>query len=151
VVYQTCCRCKVPKELFEYHRNMLNRLKVEYCCKVCRSQKAKESKAKKIIKLEEIKITEKYCSKCENTLEISNFWKSTCMKDGYYKYCKECGKEYIKTEKVKIEAPEFKKCVTCEKMKNKEEFRRNFKNIDRLNETCISCYKISRSRNRIKK
>lgn len=36
-------------------------------------------------------------------------------------------------------------------MKNKEEFRRNFKNIDRLNETCISCYKISRSRNRIKK
>ena len=146
VIYQTCCSCKVSKELSEYHQNLFNPLKVEYCCKVCRSEKNKERIRKKRKVLEELKITEKYCGKCETTMEISNFWKTiNASKDGYNKYCKKCAKEENKIEKIKKEIPNEKECVKCKITKSKNEFSRNFGSEDGLNETCVKCYKYNRS------
>ena len=147
VIYQTCCSCKVSKELSEYHQNLLNPLKVEYCCKVCRSEKNKERIRKKRKVLEELKITEKYCGKCETTMEISNFWKTiNATKDGHNKYCKKCAKEENKIEKIKKEIPNEKECIKCKITKSKNEFSRNFGSEDGLNETCVKCYKYNRSK-----
>lgn len=41
---------------------------------------------------EVLKISEKYCSKCEETKEVSEFSKNKRLKDGFAHYCKECRK-----------------------------------------------------------
>jgi len=148
VTYQVCCSCKISKELIEYHKNSLNPLRVEYCCKVCRSIKNKEEKIKKKKKLEELEITEKHCSKCEQTFPIANFWKTITEKDGYFKYCKECGKEHRKQalEKNRKEPEDFRKCTKCEIIKSKEEFSKYSESYDGLHPMCVTCYKYIRNK-----
>ena len=148
VVYQVCNSCKISKELIEYHNSSRNPLRVEYCCKVCRSIKTKEEKIKKIKKLEEVEITEKNCSKCEKTFPISNFWKSIKEKDGYVKYCKDCGKEHRKEaqEKNRKEPEDFRKCTKCAIIKSKEEFSKYSESYDGLHPMCIICLKYLRKK-----
>ena len=148
VAYQICCSCKISKELIEYHKNSLNPLRVEYCCKVCRSIKTKEEKIKKIKKLEEVEITEKDCSKCEKTFPIANFWKSIKEKDGYFKYCKDCGKEHRKEaqEKNRKEPEDFRKCTKCSIIKSKDEFSKCIESYDGLHPMCVTCLKYVRNK-----
>ena len=141
VVFQVCAGCNIKKELNEYHKNSYNPLKVEYKCKICRSEENKKRLENNREKLEEI--TEKYCEKCEKTLSISEFWKSINFKDGFYKFCKNCGKDHRKNqyEENKKEPEEFRKCTKCEIIKNKEEYGKNLESYDGLNTICIPCYK----------
>ena len=142
-LYQVCAGCKISKELCDYHKNSYNPLRVEYYCKVCRSEQNKERLLKKKKSLENLEIKEKYCEKCDKTLPIINFWKSTCMSDGYYKYCKPCGTECRKIQKEdnKKEPDDLRKCVNCKIIKNKEEFAKNLNNYDGLTTICIPCRK----------
>ena len=141
VVYQICTGCHISKELADYHKNSYNPLKVEYNCKVCRSAQNKKRLDDKREKDE--KITESYCEKCDKTLPIINFWKSINFKNGYYKFCKTCGKDHRKNQQDenKKEPDDFRKCTKCEIIKKKEEYGKNLESYDGLNTFCIPCHK----------
>jgi len=101
----------------------------------------------------------KKCNKCNKVKFLKNFYKRKDNLDGYRNDCKECvrkrannyykekinGKfEEEKTEKTKEKKKHVgqKKCVGCEKWKNKKEFFKSNKNKDNLRGYCIECFKL---------
>lgn len=139
-----CAGCKIVKPATEYHKSSYQPMGIEYNCKVCRSEKNKKRLKKK--KMSTPSISVKICGMCEEKLDISNFWKSCGNKDGYYKLCKECGKDerYKQQKRFTKTDNKFKKCNKCSILKTIDNFGFFQASSDGLQHRCKLCQRDDR-------
>ncbi len=81
---------------------------------------------------------QKLCTKCQQTLPISEFWKDATMKCGYFSWCKTCtrGKPF----EVTFDAEKnIKKCVTCDEWKPTTEFHNSKAIKCKFSSNCKTC------------
>lgn len=90
-----CTECKENKKLECYYRDYSIITKTGYRskCKECCQKMQKERKSNDKNPL----ITEKICKDCDKILSISDYYKSTRHKDGYFARCKTCHESKEKT------------------------------------------------------
>jgi len=112
---------------------------IEYSCKGCRKDQNKTRLKKKILK--SVEITMKMCGMCNKELEVSNFWKSCGYKDGYYKFCKPCGKKVRKEQQKDFckSYKKLKKCGNCNVIKSVDNFGSLRASSDGLQHKCKDC------------
>lgn len=92
-------------------------------------------------------MTTKPCSKCNQTLPLSSFHRSSRMKDGYRSACKTCRTPEQRRAKTRTVVHE-KECRMCGKIKSAGDFRKCRRNSDGLYSHCKTCaLTYSRSRN----
>ena len=71
---QTCNYCNETKKMYKFYSDGV--------CKKCLAEKK-----------DEIKIKEKYCTKCKIIKSIDNFYKNSIYMDNYFNICIDCTKE----------------------------------------------------------
>lgn len=91
-----CSKCLIEKNVCEFHKHNREKDGYFYQCKECRKIKSKNDYYNNKIKNKLI-ITDKICSKCFTTKEISCFHKQIGSNDGYRSMCKECRSDEFKT------------------------------------------------------
>lgn len=91
---KTCTKCKVEKELSEFHKRGMNKSGVAYqsWCKKCISEKRKRPKKLYVIP------KSKVCSDCKIDKPMENFHKCSSRKDGRQHRCKDCNIERSKRD-----------------------------------------------------
>lgn len=84
-----CYKCKIEKELCEFHKNKYKKDGYNTICKECRKIKSKDDYFNNKNK-DKIIINKKICSTCFFEKDISCFHKQIGCKYGYRSECKEC-------------------------------------------------------------
>jgi hypothetical protein len=94
----TCNECGISKEEYEFYKRKSGSVRRE--CKSCLSIKNKQRLS--IIKIQTKEtITEKLCVICNKKYDINHFVVTKIRKDGYSNKCKDCLKEYRKSDVIK--------------------------------------------------
>lgn len=88
----------------------------------------------------------KYCIKCKENKELSEFYKCSASKDGYNSYCKECNKKEVaknrKNNRNKEKKEVFeKKCQRCGRILPISFFNKDIGRIDGYSCSCKECNK----------
>lgn len=86
---KTCSKCKIIKDLSEFHKSNQTKDGLKHECKSCRSTKKPDSKDGNGILI-------KTCSTCNQQLSVDNFSASKKGKYGVERECKSCRYKYIK-------------------------------------------------------
>jgi hypothetical protein len=108
--FKVCTKCRMEKNLNEFHKDKSNKSGYYTICKTCKKTKMKELRQKySILETREIK-DKKVCCRCKKEKNILEFVKNRCCKDGFDKECKECKYKYNHSysEARKQYDPEFK-------------------------------------------
>jgi len=79
----------------------------------------------------------KKCSKCGETKELDEFFKSSQSKDNHRSCCKKCDL----SRKIDYIEVEYKKCAKCSKTKSNKEFSKSVNSKTGLKSHCKSCAK----------
>lgn len=99
---------------------------------------------------ETVKITQKTCTKCEDTLPIEYFYPDPTRKDGYRNICKTCLSSYPAykqgfkgrghVDKTELTG-KTKTCSKCRKKKDRAYFSADKSKVDGLRTACKECRK----------
>jgi len=117
-----CSKCRVEKNVSEFHihKKMKDGL---YCeCKECRKLKSKVNYANNLKKEKKV-VTEKICGTCKFKKNICDFHKQIGTKDGYRAECKECrSKKFVLNyDDIKVQHRESAKNY---RINNREKFNK---------------------------
>ena len=132
-----CEKCRVTKQLTDFN---IFRLGYSKCCKKCEIDNPRNKENEK----EDIK----KCSGCKNELSLDNFSKSKSSSDGFYNYCKECGKSKSKKNREKYVLQEKqivteKICITCKQHKSIGDYFKCNTEKDGYKSSCKICVKTN--------
>ena len=151
-----CTKCGLKKDISEFSNKKSNKDGMQHICKSCQKEYyekwitaiRKEREIKEQLKKDK---KTKFCNKCKQEKDKTEFNRNKREKDGLNWWCKSCQKEYIKPilelqrketlikEKIKSEKT-TKICRKCKKEKDKTEFQ-NRLTIDGFDYICKSCHK----------
>lgn len=136
-----CYKCKIVKQLEDFHKARENRDGRENICKICREERQNEIGKEKRKELPE-NYTEKECSVCKETKSLLDFFKDKQKWDGYSLKCKVCWKARNKVliSKEKKEILE-KTCTTCKSVKPITEYYKRKSSPDGYSIYCKLCAK----------
>ena len=106
---KTCTKCKVEKNLTEFHKHSGVKDGYHTRCKMCVALYQVELKTKYIEKRASLPKDwtigkTKTCTQCSVTKELSEFQNDVRAKDGHKPYCRKCYKEYKDANKDKTAA-----------------------------------------------
>ena len=139
ILTRQCATCKIEKQLTEFHESKHQPLGREYSCKDCRCvlNKEKLAKKRKNLIIPDIKL----CTMCDTEKPSNNFWKSIGYKDGLYKFCKTCGKQFRKKQQENFPkvSLSIKKCNKCNKIQSVTNFGLLKASSDGYQYKCKSC------------
>jgi len=140
---KTCKTCKIEKELTEYHRNPINKDRLEASCKECRNKMKRESK---------LTGGKKQCTKCGKFKELTEYHLKAGEKNGYNRQCKQCAALYQKNRKAALAKPKRphkdgqKVCAGCNETKDYSAFPRSRSSSDGYVHKCKACYTTTRKK-----
>ena len=140
-----CSKCneELPIEMFEITCKK-DKMYYRHKCKKCRLQETHEQREKRK-KNNKVEITNKICIKCNETLDITHFYKQCLTIDGYNNQCKKCLKnERIKRNITNTDIGSDNKDIYCKKCKiykSTLEFRKTARSKTCYYNTCNSCWK----------
>lgn len=117
-----CSKCRVEKNVTEFHKHRKMKDGLYYECKECRKLKSKVDYANSL-KGEKKIVTEKMCYTCSSKKNICHFHKQIGSKDGYRAECKECrSKKFVLNyDNIKIKHRESSKNY---RINNREKFNK---------------------------
>ena len=154
IICKSCSQCKLIKPSDKFYSKIGVIGNLSCMCIAC---KLKDTS----------KISEKKCTKCEKTKNVTDYYTSKLSKDGYENICKECRfpeKEVIKDEPVIENQPfqEFvrrtkpqlvyddnnnliqKSCSKCKQLKPVSNFQKQTGRLGGLRSQCTPCRQASR-------
>ena len=76
-----CPKCKLWKDVDEFHTNRFNKDGLYNCCKECISKRKR---------YERTMLGVKKCYRCKIEKDVSKFYTDKINQDGLHSYCKEC-------------------------------------------------------------
>lgn len=88
-----CTYCKETKDITQFSLKSNGKDGRNSLCKTCVKIKADARISKRKI---DPSITEKKCTKCKHTKNISEFARDSTKQDGHYSSCKSCNEQYVK-------------------------------------------------------
>ncbi len=158
-----CSKCKEQKDKKEFYKCKESKDGLTYQCKDCNKEYARKWKAKnrpsvfgKPYKPRKDRPTDapnshfKWCSRCEQWVNKSEFAKSPSTIDKLTSYCRRCAtvlaqEHRSKNKKVNknriFDSDGTKKCAKCKEIKSITEFYKSNSTKDGLYHTCIKCAK----------
>lgn len=143
--YKCCSKCKKTKTLHEFYRDKTKSCGYEYCCKMCKYDKKKETRKDYAKKHSDISILNKTCSICRIELPIERFTRDKCTKSGFASFCKDCRRKVDDRRKIeKLMNPivtdlSCKECHKCCTLKPMSMFPKTRKSNDGHSYICIDC------------
>jgi len=93
-----CTKCKIEKELTEFHIEKRAKDGLSFYCKVCESERSKEKRIR-TKQRKKIVLKEKECLKCNKIKDIDEFTINNEVIDGHSRYCKTCLHKHEKIDR----------------------------------------------------
>lgn len=136
-----CNKCKIEKDLSEFHKNKNMKYGVRGDCKSCRNVKVtKKQKSKELYD-----IGYKVCKCCKMELSLKEFTKSKVVDFGLSPRCASCMNKTL-TRKSK-DYGDRKECSMCREVKLKSEFYKRKNSKSGIRSECKKCSKTYTNRN----
>jgi len=143
-----CSKCKIVKELTEFHRDRSKSTGYYSQCKDCYNRARRVSDDKRtIIKSNKPQCDEgfRFCTKCETVKNITEFARNKSKKSGYSSQCKECLNSSSRKNPIKPECDEgFNYCIQCKTIKLIEKFVKDKNYLSGYSSRCKDCKNHSR-------
>jgi len=114
---KTCPKCKIEKELSEFHKNKQTKTGYNCYCKTCRCRKTGITIAKQNLKNKLMKQNIKMCPKCKVNKAFKDFGKEKARAGGISIYCNKCRQIYTHLNRNK----NIKRCKKW-RSKNREHY-----------------------------
>jgi cytidylate kinase len=106
---KVCSRCKLELPYDQFNKDPRYSLGLSSVCRSCARIRSKESRARSALRSKIIP-TKKTCSKCNQVLSCSDFYKVSYARDGLARNCKNCSRKTFRTSKThKIKQSKVKK------------------------------------------
>jgi hypothetical protein len=141
-----CARCKIEKDINEYHKLKSSKDGYKKECKSCRSEESKQRRQKyKLREVREVKEC-KRCNVCKVQKKVDEYYIEKANSDGYRNSCKSCilDKNKQQRQKYKLrevrEVKECKRCNVCKVEKKIDEFHNDISRKDGYSNRCKECH-----------
>lgn len=140
-----CRVCKLEKDLEDFCLNKRRLSGRDYLCKACKNEELKKIYAKRRER-NKIDIPKtKVCPGCKQELSSDNFGRNASNKDGLQSRCRPCCGICVKKNREKyrsreqVDIPDFKTCSKCGEIKGGNDFNKNSREQDGLDDWCKKC------------
>ncbi len=122
-----CTKCKIEKELNEFHICRRSKDGHHYFCRSCESERNKEKRTHNKQR-EKIIVKEKKCLKCHEIKNINEFTINSEVIDGHSRYCKVCLHKNEKIDRNKRTKSMTKEELEEHRNKNRKKDRKYYTN-----------------------
>ena len=139
-----CTKCCSIKDICHFYNRVGSSDGKTSECKDCTNAMYKD----RVIKRENVEVTNKTCLMCNKLLDISNFGNKKDSPDGKMSYCKKCCSENAKLRRLepKTQVSNIKKCNTCLNKLDITSFWNSSSNKDGKDNKCKNCHKESKKK-----